>query len=74
MPAFKSASIDICLPGIASKVKRADTSAIRPAPLVITWKLMISKMVNTMIPTVKLPPITTLPKASITLPAAAVPS
>ena len=36
IPAFKSASILICLPGIASKVKRAATSATRSEPLVIT--------------------------------------
>ena len=31
-PALRSASIDICLPGKASKVKRAVTSEIRTAP------------------------------------------
>ena len=35
-PALKSASIVICLPGIASNAKRAATSAIRSAPFVIT--------------------------------------
>ena len=30
----------ICLPGMASKVNRAATSAMRPAPLVMTMKLM----------------------------------
>ena len=30
----------ICLPGIASRVKRRPTSAIRLAPLVITMKLI----------------------------------
>ena len=35
-PALKSASIVICLPGIASSAKRAETSAIRSAPFVIT--------------------------------------
>ena len=39
-PALRSASIAICLPGMASRVKRAATSAIRPAPLVMTMKLM----------------------------------
>ncbi len=33
MPADKSASIAICLPGMASRVNRAATSAIRPEPL-----------------------------------------
>ncbi len=41
----------ICFPGIASRVKRAATSAMRPAPLVITTKLMITRMTNTTIPT-----------------------
>ena len=50
-PAFKSASIDICLPGIASKVKRAFTSDTRPAPLVTTIKLMIIKIPKMMKPT-----------------------
>ncbi len=33
----------ICLPGMASRVKRALTSEIRPAPLVTTTKLMITE-------------------------------
>jgi len=36
---------------IASKVKRAPTSAIRPAPLVMTTKLMMTRMMNTTRPT-----------------------
>ena len=55
-PAFRSASIAICLPGIASSVNRAVTSAIRPAPLVMTTKLITSRIVNTTMPTAKLPP------------------
>ena len=39
-PALRSASIAICLPGMASRVKRAPTSATRPAPLVITTNWM----------------------------------
>ena len=50
-PAFKSASMDICLPGMASKVKRAFTSETRPAPLVTTMKLMIIKIAKMMKPT-----------------------
>jgi hypothetical protein len=42
-------------------------------PLVTTTKLMIIRMTNTTRPTTKLPPITTLPKASITWPAASGP-
>ena len=73
IPAFKSASIAICLPGIPSSTKRAPTSAIRPAPLVITIKLMITRMINTTIPMAKLPPTRKWPKASTTFPAAAAP-
>ncbi len=72
-PALRSASIAICLPGMASRVKRAPTSAIRPAPLVMTMKLMIVRMMKTMIPTAKFPPTRKWPKASITLPAASGP-
>ena len=43
----------ICLPGIASKAKRAPTSAIRSAPFVTTTKLMIVRMTNTTTPTAK---------------------
>ncbi len=73
-PDDKSASIAICLPGMASRVKRAATSAIRPEPLVITTKFTITRIAKTIIPIMKLPCITKLPKASITFPAAAVPS
>ena len=50
-PALRSASIAICLPGNASRVKRAITSEVRPAPLVTTMKLMIIKMIKIMKPT-----------------------
>ena len=63
----------ICLPGRASRVKRAVTSEMRSPPLVMTMKLMIIRITKTIRPTMKLPPITTWPKASITLPAAPVP-
>ena len=36
IPAFRSASMAICRPGMPSKAKRAATSLIRVAPLVIT--------------------------------------
>jgi hypothetical protein len=42
--------------------------------LVITTKFTITRIVNTMMPMTKLPPITKLPNASMTCPAAAVPS
>ena len=73
-PAERSASIAICLPGMASRLKRAATSAMRPEPLVMTTKFTITRIVNTMIPMTKLPPITKLPNASITWPAALGPS
>ena len=73
-PAERSASIAICLPGMASRWKRAATSAMRPEPLVMTTKFTITRIVNTMIPITKLPLITKLPKASMTCPAASVPS
>ena len=73
-PAERSASIAICLPGMASRLKRAATSAMRPEPLVMTTKFTITRIVNTMMPITKLPLITKLPNASMTWPAAAVPS
>ena len=56
MPARMSASMLICLPGMASRVKRAATSATRSAPLVMTMNctsVMIRKITA---PTTKLPP------------------
>ena len=50
-PAERSASIAICLPGIESRWKRAATSAMRPAPFVMTTKLMTVRMTNTTMPT-----------------------
>ncbi len=73
-PAERSASIAICLPGMASRWKRAATSAMRPEPLVMTTKFTITRIVKTMMPMTKLPPITKWPNASMTWPAAAVPS
>ena len=69
MPAFRSASIAICLPGIASRVKRAATSATRPAPFVITMNWITIKIVKMTRPTMTEPPTTKLPKLSMTLPA-----
>ena len=51
IPAFKSASIAICFPGSASRVKRAITSETLPAPFVTTMKLIIIKIANMMKPT-----------------------
>ena len=46
-----SPSTAICLPGKASRVKRAATSATRPAPLVITTNWMTIRIRNTTRPT-----------------------
>ena len=59
----------ICLPGIASRVKRAPTSATRPAPLVMTTNWMTSRIAKTIRPTISEPPTTKWPKVSMTLPA-----
>jgi hypothetical protein len=50
-PALSSASMASCFPGRASRVNRAATSATRPAPFVITTKLMTSRMQKRMKPT-----------------------
>jgi hypothetical protein len=68
-PEFRSASMAICLPGIASRVNRAPTSATRPAPLVITTNWMSTRIMKTTRPTTSEPPITKVPKVSMTLPA-----
>ena len=47
---------------------------MRPEPLVMTTKFTITRIANTMMPITKLPHITKLPNASMTWPAAAVPS
>ena len=47
----------ICLPGMPSRVKRAATSATRPAPLVMTTNWMTMRMKNTTRPTRTEPPI-----------------
>ena len=61
--------MDICLPGIASRLKRAATSATRSEPLVITRKLTRVRIRKITIPTARLPPTTKLPKASTISPA-----
>lgn len=63
----------ICLPGIASRVNRAPTSAIRVAPLVITIKLTTTRIRKTITPITKSPPMTSCENPPITLPAASVP-
>ena len=59
----------ICLPGMASRVNRAATSATRPAPLVMTTNWMTTRITKITSPTTSEPPTTKWPKASITLPA-----
>ncbi len=50
-PERMSASIDICLPGIASKVKRAATSATRSLPLEMTMKFTTVRITKITAPT-----------------------
>ena len=55
-PVLRSASIAICLPGIASSVNLAVTSDTRSEPLLITTNWTINKIMNTMAPiTISLP-------------------
>ena len=68
-PEFRSASIAICLPGIASRVNRAPTSATRAAPLVTTVSWITIRIANTTRPMISELPITMCPNASITCPA-----
>ena len=71
MPAFRSASIAICLPGMPSKANRAATSLMRVAPLVITTNWITTMMIKMIKPTTILPsPATKSAKAVITPPAA----
>ena len=63
----------ICLPGIASSVNLAPTSAIRVAPFVITRKLTVMRMMKTTMPMTKSPLITNWEKPLITWPAASMP-
>ena len=59
----------ICLPGMASRVKRAPTSATRSAPLVMTTNWMTTRIRKMTRPTTSEPPTTKCPNASMTLPA-----
>ena len=67
-PVFRSASIAICLPGIASRVKRAETSATRSEPLLMTMNCIKINTTNTMAPMIRSPPPTNCPNVSTTLP------
>ncbi len=72
-PADMSLSMASCLPGMPSRAKRAPTSAIRVAPLVMTMKLTIRSTQNTTRPRIRLPPMMNSAKPWITSPAAPVP-
>jgi len=71
LPALTSASMLICLPGIASSVKRAPTSATRSEPFAMTMNCTVAMIRNTTSPTTRLPPTTSSPKLSIMWPASA---
>ena len=60
----------ICLPGMESRLKRALTSAIRVEPLVMTRKLITTRIAKITIPMTKLPDTMKREKPSITPPAA----
>ena len=68
-PDRRSLSMESCLPGMASRLKRAATSATRSAPLAMTMNCTIVMIRNTTIPTTKFPPATRLPKVSMMWPA-----
>ena len=68
-PVFRSASIAICLPGIASSVNLAVTSDTRSEPLLITTNCTIISIINTTKPITRLLPPTNLPNAVTTAPA-----
>ena len=72
-PAAMSLSIASCLPGMPSSAKRAPTSAMRPAPLVMTMKLTISSTPKITSPRNTEPPMMNMAKPSMTWPAAFVP-
>ena len=72
-PAAMSLSMASCLPGMPSRAKRAPTSAMRPAPLVMTMKLTMSSTPKTTRPRKTEPPMMNMAKPSMTWPAALVP-
>ena len=67
-PELSSASMAICLPGIASRVNLADTSATRPAPVVTTVNWITTRIRKITRPMTMLPPTTKPPNVSITAP------
>ena len=73
-PAARSASMAICLPGMASRTNRAATSDTRVEPLVMTVKFTTSRIMKMTMPTTRLPPTAKRPKVSMRWPAAPGPS
>ncbi len=67
-PVFRSASMAICLPGMASSVNRAVTSDTRSEPLLITTNWIITRMIKIIAPMTRSPPPTKAPNVSTTLP------
>ncbi len=67
-PVFRSASMAICFPGMASSVNLAVTSATRSEPLLITRNWIKIRMMKMMEPTIRSPPPTNCPKVLTTLP------
>jgi len=61
--------MDICLPGIPSRLNLAVTSATRSDPFVITNNWIIDTITKIKTPTTKLPPADKRPNASIIIPA-----
>ena len=57
-PALRSASMAICLPGMASRVNLAATSDTRDEPFVMTTNWMMTRIMNTISPTTSEPPTT----------------
>jgi hypothetical protein len=70
-PLRRSLSMLICLPGMASRVKRAATSATRSPPLVMTTNCAIVMIRNMTKPTTRLPEITNSPNVCTIRPASA---
>ena len=68
-PLFKSASIAICFPGMASSVNLAATSATRSEPFVITINCTSTIIRNMIKPMTTFPRITNCPKVWTTCPA-----
>ena len=68
-PVFRSASIAICLPGIASRVNLAVTSDTRSEPLLMTMNWIRIRIMKIITPMTRSPPPTNSPKVSTTLPA-----